>query len=172
MKSEDITLYKVWSDPLTGEIQSCTLEYYEKMKNIKQKEIEILDEFKTIVVIDNEGTPHPVPVLYAAPNWVQQVIKIEKVDPQLPIEEKVRLPIIGVHTTHVGHNHFIMDGVVKTLYREDMRQILEQFHHTIEPNNDKITISEVAITEGTTRPEGGMPGLSVLTGTFTVEYRE
>lgn len=145
------------------------------MKNIKAIENQVLDEFKNIVVLDREGTPHPVPVIYANEDLLESyIVAPERIEPfyeEFNAKDKIRLPVIGLKTTHIGHNHIVMEGIVQTLFRDDMNQIIEQFHHTVELN-DKILISTVELADSEVHPKGKhWPGVYVIKGKFTVEFR-
>lgn len=141
------------------------------MKNIRQKEKEVLDEFKNLVLIDKEGNPHPIPAVFGDRNRVWSFANPTHVHEYEgeTVVDRIRLPIIGLNTVEVAQSSILLEGAIYTLFREDMNQIIEQLHNTIELN-EKITISPVKINQNTASK--GESRIHICVGTFTVEYRE
>ena len=129
------------------------------MKNIRLKEAEVLDEFKKIVVEAN-STQHQVPVVFANEEKVQALT--------VSGGETARLPVIGLHTTVVGRSQLTIEGVIYTLWRDDMIKIIEQLYSL--PGLNKLVISDVTISDGAISPRKS--GINVTKGIFTVEVKD
>lgn len=96
--------------------------------NIRKQEEEMMAALKTITVKDKNGKEHPVPVIYGNENRLEQFVLGQNItkDTCLPIKDTIRLPVIGVEANAVRRHGMSFHGVVYTMFRDDLNQIIER----------------------------------------------
>lgn len=100
-----------------------------KYSKIRKTDEQVLNLFKEIEVVDDNGNSHKVPCIWAdtarAAAYVCQAIKEE--DNQT---DKIRLPVISIYGDNISMNgsepviHYKVRA--SCLFQEDMNQIIEQ----------------------------------------------
>jgi hypothetical protein len=94
-----------------------------------------MDEFKDIVVLDNDGKAYKVPVIWATEDKAEAYISlVESATVAAPIEKqlvnlKIKLPLINIYRGDLFFNEKIYSYyhlTARTLYEEHMNQIQEQ----------------------------------------------
>jgi hypothetical protein len=114
---------------------------YKYSKFIHKCDEATMDEFRDFVVIDEQGNTHNVPIIWATDERAEAVMQSVKPSAKARyvlgecelgelVVDKIRLPLMNIH----NYNLHVQDGQImiwyaltlRSLFREDMNQMLEQ----------------------------------------------
>jgi hypothetical protein len=115
-------------------------ELYKYSKFIHRGDEATMDEFRDISVIDEEGLAHHVPLIWADDKKAVEVTTNEyclQKDDNI-IVDRIRLPLLNVSNRTITfdgkniHSHYNLTA--RTLYKDDMDEIVEQILLKFHPN--------------------------------------
>jgi hypothetical protein len=100
-----------------------------------------MDVFRDLVIVNHDGNAHPVPIMWASDELTVKMVCALRSDPatvatvKLPMMNLQRGDFVNAPVTKTDHGIRINYHLtVRTLYREDMNQIIEQIINKFSPN--------------------------------------
>jgi hypothetical protein len=92
--------------------------------NIRKTEETLMDALKSIGILDKDGIEHKVPVIYGNKKCAAAHIEEAKADEG--VIDRIRLPLITVEVDTISRRSMGFQGVIYTLFRQDLNQIIEK----------------------------------------------
>jgi hypothetical protein len=110
---------------------------YKYCRLLRKCDEAMMDEFKNLVVMDEKGESHPIPIVWADESKVDTVLELGSDKSEHLIVDKIKLPLLNMSRGDLRFpdNKIKIDYYLSasTLYQEDMNQILEQIISKFNP---------------------------------------
>lgn len=115
--------------------------------NIRKTEEALMEALKSITILDKDGKEHKVPVIYGTAEHAAAYMKGDSVLPLKP--DCIRLPLIAFKCDSVSRKSMGFTGLIYTLYRQDLNQIIEKLFDLEESDCSPIETRRPFIGVGT-----------------------
>lgn len=125
-----------------------------KKSKIRLKDEEVINTFKDIVVVDEEGNTHKVPAIFANQEKTIAYSRLHEIDPEdelKDVKNKVKLPVVSVNRHGAFFSKLYYTLEVYSLYQEDMNQIIEQVILKFKDNKGPIQLHSLHSNESDAR---------------------
>lgn len=118
----------VLCDPLqTGQIINDLVNpnpdiIYRYSKGIRGCDEAMLDLFKNIVVIDDDGKAHPVPIIYATQERAVAALLQDNIRQDSTVVDRIKLPTMAIYANNYNfnQNRYIYHGAIEYLRESEM----------------------------------------------------